>query len=85
MQSLPNLENLSCRHLMLSWEFKQTCKGFHINKTILKKKNKDGGFTHLDFNIQHKAVVTEALWYQCRNRLTDKWNRTENPEINPHT
>ena len=58
-----------------------------IAKAILRKKNGTGGINLPDVipclqSYRHKK---KKSWYWQKDRNTDKWNKLENPAINPHS
>lgn len=53
-------------------------------KTILNIKRTSGRTIIPDLKLYYSAIVLKITFYWYRDKQVDQFNRTEEPEINPH-
>jgi hypothetical protein len=77
-QFFNKLERAICKFI---WNNKKP----RIAKTLLKYKRTSGRIIMPDLKPYYRAIVIKTAWYWYSDRQVDQWNRTEDPETNPHT
>jgi hypothetical protein len=77
-QFFTELERAICKFI---WNNKK----LRIAKTLLNDKRTSGRITMPDLKLYFRAIVIKSAWYWYSDRLVYQWNRTEDPEMNPHT
>jgi hypothetical protein len=70
--------------LILKFPFMSTCKykGPITANTILK--NKVGALSLPNSKTYYKSTVTNMLWYWCKDRHANEWDRIESMDINSY-
>jgi hypothetical protein len=47
-------------------------------------QQKEQCWRYHNIRLQNKATAIKTTWYWHKNKNEDKWNRMEDPDMNPH-
>lgn len=54
-------------------------------RTVLRKKNRVGGFTPSDVNVHHKATVSQTVWFWHKDRWYNGMEEIQMHALHTHT
>jgi hypothetical protein len=72
------LERAICKFM---WNKKTS----RIAKAILNNERTSRGIIMPHLKLYYRTIVIKTAWYLYSGRQIDQWNRTEDPEMSPHT
>jgi hypothetical protein len=66
--------------LKFIWKHKRPCN----SQGNTQQKEQCWRYHNTQLKLYYKALAIKTAWYWHKNRHEDKWNRIEDPDMNPH-